>query len=62
MLIIRVWLEDHPTAPMRAVITQQSDVEDDGPPVRLTASSAYDVCRIVRTWLNELVSGREVRL
>lgn len=55
VLVVRAWIEDHPTSPLRAVITVD-DVEGDVPPTRLTASTVDEVVTAVRAWL-EVLTG-----
>lgn len=53
LLVIRAWFEDHPSAQLRAVITE-ADVQTDTPPKRRAASSIDEVCAIVVAWLEAL--------
>jgi hypothetical protein len=55
VLIVRVWIEDHPTSPLRAVITEVSDLESEAEPLRISASSVDDVSAIVRAWMVDLL-------
>ena len=54
VLIIRVWLEEHETAPLRAVITQAHDVGADEPPDPVTVSSKQQVIDTVAAWLGRV--------
>lgn len=55
VLIVRVWLEEHDCAPLRAVITQAPDVVTMERPAPLTASSAEEVVGAVQAWLDGLL-------
>lgn len=61
MLIVRVWLEEHAEAPLRAVITRVSDVTEEERSMPLSASSPDDVLAIVEAWLDGLLPSREPR-
>lgn len=53
MLVIRAWVEDHPTAPLRAVVTEALDVGHESS--RQAFGSVDAVCAAVRAWLEDLV-------
>ena len=55
VLVVRAWVEDHPTATLRAVVTELTEVSDAARPVRTAAASIDDVCRLVHDWLVAVV-------
>jgi hypothetical protein len=54
VLVVRAWLEEHETAPLRAVITRVPDVLQDAVPP-LSASSREEVLAAVSAWLDGLL-------
>lgn len=55
VLIVRAWVEPHPTVPLRIVVTALGDLGGDENPVRTHATSADEVCLLVRHWLEGVV-------
>ena len=49
-LVVRVWVEPHPTAPLRAVVTWTVGTGSEEPTTQ-TAAAVDEVCELVRTWL-----------
>ena len=54
VLVVRAWLENPPTAPLRAVVTTVDDLSGDEPPSKSTVASVDEVCQLVRAWLQSL--------
>jgi hypothetical protein len=61
LLTVRAWVEDHPSTPLRAVVTSYADIEVGARVADDTASvaSVEEVCRLVREWLERSVLGPE---
>jgi hypothetical protein len=59
LLTVRAWVEDHPSTPLRAVVTSYADIEVGARVADVTASvaSVDEVCRLVREWLERSVVG-----
>ena len=58
LLIIRAWVEEGSSEPLRAHLRLSSDVSS-GIERTLTLSRAEDVAATVREWLSDFVSGVE---
>ena len=58
-LVIRIWAEQGASVPLRARITHSNDIEGRER-VTSTASSADDIERTVRTWLDSFVGSIRV--
>ncbi len=56
VLVMRAWIEDHPTG-LRVVVTYALDPAA-GPSVVRSAASEEDACQIVRDWLSAVVEDR----
>jgi hypothetical protein len=56
LMIIRVWVEEGSSSPLRAQIRIASDVSD-GVDRTLTFAASDDVCAAVAAWLSEVLSG-----
>ena len=54
VLVLHAWVEDHPTAPLRAVVTEV-DPQGQGQVSRTASCSVDEVCAIVRSWLEGLL-------
>ncbi len=57
VLVVRAWIEEHPRAPLRAVVTAVDDLASDKPARQVAAASVEEVCRLVRDWLYFLEAG-----
>jgi hypothetical protein len=57
--MVRVWVEDHPTKPLRMVVSSFADVASEEPrPDRQTSvTSIEEASSIVHQWLTELVGN-----
>lgn len=55
VLVVRAWVEDHPSAALRAVVTETTDPSGTEPASTVTTASVDEVCRLVREWLTDLV-------
>lgn len=54
VLVVRAWIEDHPTAPLRAVVTTVTDVTDEDVAQQVVLATVEEVCQVVRRWLESL--------
>jgi hypothetical protein len=52
VLVLRVWVEDHPDHPLRAIITRWSEHGADG---SQAVASVEEATSIVETWLRSLL-------
>ena len=59
VLVVRAWLEEHPSAPLRAIVTTVDDLSGDEPASQLTVGSIDEVCQHVRAWLQSLQKARD---
>jgi hypothetical protein len=59
LLIVRVWVEEGSSEPLRAHIRLTTDVSS-GFEDSLTLSQVRAVCEAVETWLGNVVSGRVI--
>jgi hypothetical protein len=50
VLVVRIWLENDPEAPLRARVSRSLDL-DTAPVEELTVASAEEVAELVRDWL-----------
>ena len=57
LLIIRAWIEDGSSAPLRAQLTTTSDVSI-GIERRSVHTDVVDVGAEVQTWLRDILAGR----
>jgi hypothetical protein len=59
LVTVRVWVENHPTRPLRVVVSAFADLAGTEPkPDRQTCvTSIEEASSIVREWLTELVDG-----
>ena len=54
VLVVRAWFEDHPSAPLRGVVTATDDVTSGELSLELGVASSDEICRVVRFWLESL--------
>ena len=59
VLVVRAWLEEHPSAPLRAIVTTVDDLSRNEPASQLAVASIDEVCQIVRAWLQSLQEARD---
>jgi hypothetical protein len=56
ILVVRVWVEDHPVASLRARVTSSLDLTA-GPTEEIVAASVDDVCAVVNRWLHAFLAS-----
>lgn len=56
VLLVRAWVEPHPTASLRAVVQEVRDLGEREATTQTAAASVDDVCRLVREWLTQLLA------
>ena len=57
LVTVRVWVEDHPTNPLRVVVSSFADLAgtESKPDRQTSVTSIEEASSIVREWLTELV-------
>ncbi len=54
VLLLRAWVEDHPSTPLRVVLISTPDIAEPGTTVEI-AASVEEALELVRTWMLSLL-------